>query len=229
HYIPLGDHDIEAVVAEIERLKPDVVLNSINGDSNIAFFHALKDAGISAKEIPVISFSMGETVLAQMHGDADATGHYAVWNYFQSIDNQKNRDFIQAFQIRFGSDIPLSDPMEAAWLGVKLWAKAVRAAQTDDVGVIRTSIGHQSIVAPEGIVSIDHHSHHSWKTVRIGQIRSDGQFDILWTSAEPVRPDPFPPFISKPEAALKLEQLYQAWGNQWAKPASSNKSLGSRP
>lgn len=228
-YIPLGENNVDGMIREIQRLKPNVVMNSINGDSNIAFFHALKEAGITANEIPVVSFSVGEAELAQMHDAADVAGHYAVWNYFQSIDNTINRDFIQAYQTRFGSGTPLSDPMEAAWIGVNLWAKAVRAAQTDDVGVVRTTVVHQSLVAPEGIISVDHHTHHVWKTVRVGKIRSDGQFDVLWTSAEPVRPEPFPPFISKKEAAIKLDQLYKAWGNQWAKPVSSDKSFGNKP
>jgi len=227
-YIPLGATKVDQMIRDIQRLQPDVVMNSINGDSNIAFFHALNEAGITANETPVVSFSVGEPELAQMHAD-DAVGHYAVWNYFQSIDNQVNRDFIQAYQTRFGAGVSLSDPMEAAWLGVQLWAKAVRAAQTDDVGVIRTAIAHQSIVAPEGIVSIDQHSHHAWKTVRIGKIRADRQFDILWTSADAMRPEPFPLLVSKKEAATKLDQLYKAWGNQWAKPVLTEKSAAMQP
>jgi len=229
-YIPLGEQNVEAMIRDIKRLKPDVVMNSINGDSNVAFFHALTDAGITAKQTPVVSFSVGEAELAQMHADGhDAVGHYAAWNYFQSIDNPLNRDFIAAYQTRFGAGKPVSDPMEAAWVGVQLWAQAVRAAQSDDVQLVRSTIAHQSFVAPEGIISVDHHSYHSWKTMRIGKIRSDGQFDILWTSAEPVRPDPFPLSISKKEAAAELDRLYQSWDHHWAKPVTFDHASGARP
>ncbi len=232
-YLPLGGIDVASIIKDIQQLKPDVILNTINGDSNIAFFHALNEVGITAKDIPVLSFSIGEAELAQMHDD-NTTGHYAAWNYFQSIDNQQNRDFIHAYQTRFGKDMPVSDPMEAAWSGVHLWAKAVQSAQTDDHKVIRQTISHQSMVAPEGVISIDEKTQHAWKTVRIGKIRADGQFDILWSSNAPVRPDPYPALVSKDEADKFLQQLYEGWNQHWARPLGdlptpSFKQEGNKP
>jgi len=235
-YVPLGSKDVQAIIQDIQQLKPDLILNTINGDSNIALFQALHDADLTAEQAPVISFSIGESELAQMqhehthvqsahHASAHhATGHYAAWNYFQSIDNQHNRDFIQAYQSRFGQDASLSDPMEAAWSGVHLWAKAVQAAQTDDYQVIRQTIAHQSMMAPEGVISIDKRTQHAWKTARIGRIRADGQFDVLWSSQQPLRPDPYPALVTREQADIFLQQLYRGWGNNWALPASAASS-----
>ncbi|MDQ6990879.1 MAG: urea ABC transporter substrate-binding protein, partial [Mariprofundaceae bacterium] len=217
-YVPLASKDMAAVITDIQVLKPDVILNTINGDSNIAFFHALKDAGIESEDIPVMSFSLGESELAMMHDDGDAVGHYAARNYFQSLDNPSNKRFIAAYQARFGKNKPVSDPMEAAWVGVHLWAKAVRSAQTDDPEIIREMIKLQSFRAAEGIVSVDHYTQHLWKTSRIGRIRADYQFDIFWTSDRAIRPSPYPTIVSKAEARMFLNQLYKGWNNHWQAP-----------
>jgi len=216
-YVPLASKDMRAVIADIQRLQPDVIFNTINGDSNVAFFHALKKAGIEPEDTPVMSFSMGEPELQQLY-PGDGVGHYAAWSYFQSIDNSINQKFIKLYQKRFGEAESVSDPMEAAWVGVHLWAKAVRSAQTDAEDVIRDMIKYQSMQAAEGIISIDHHTRHAWKTSRIGRIRSDYQFDIFWTSALAIRPSPYPAMISKPEAQMFLKQLYKTWNNHWEAP-----------
>jgi len=218
HYIPLGSHDMAAIVADIKQRKPSVVINTINGDSNAAFFHALLEAGISADEIPVLSLSVAESELAQFYADGDGIGHYAAWNYFQSIDSLENHAFISAFRARFGQNRVLTDPMEAAWIGVYLWAKAVRSAQGDETAMIQQTIAHQSMRAPEGIVSVDHQTHHLWKTVRIGKVGADRQFSILWSSQNPVRPDPFPALVNKREASQFLRQLYVNWNHHWSPP-----------
>ncbi|MDQ7059127.1 MAG: urea ABC transporter substrate-binding protein [Ghiorsea sp.] len=205
HYIPLGTTDMTQVIADLEHLKPDVVINSINGDSNIAFFSALQKAGITANDIPVMSLSIGEAELSKILETTNIQGHYAAWNYFQSIDTPENKTFIQTYQSRYAKNLPVSDPMEAAWNGVHLWAQAVVSAQTDDTATVRQTIRHQSFTAPEGIISVDSRSQHTWKTARIGQVQGDGQFHILWSSAQPIRPMPYPPLVSKQEA----EQLSQ--------------------
>jgi len=217
-YMPLGSKDAAAIIADIRQLKPDVILNTINGDSNIAFFHALSEAGIEPEDIPVMSFSMGEAELQQFHGDA--VGHYAAWNYFQSIENPINKEFVAKYQARFGADKPVSDPMEAAWIGVHLWAAAVRSAQTDAVDVIRKTILQQSMQAAEGVTSIDHQTQHMWKTVRIARIRADHQFDIFWTSEEPLRPYPYPALVSKRESRVFLQNLYEGWAGHWSAPVT---------
>jgi len=216
-YVPLASKDMTAVIADIKSLQPDIIFNTINGDSNVTFFHALKKAGIAPEDVPVMSFSMGEAELQQLY-PGDAVGHYAAWSYFQSIDSPMNQKFIKLYHSRFGENEPVSDPMEAAWVGVHLWAKAVRSAQTDAKDVIRDMVKYQSMQAAEGIMSIDHRTRHAWKTSRIGRIRSDDQFDIFWTSVRAIRPSPYPAMVSKSEAKMFLKQLYKAWGNHWEAP-----------
>ena len=215
-YIPLGSQDMAAVIKDMQQLKPDVILNTINGDSNIAFFHALHKAGIRPEDMPVMSFSIGEPELAALH--EEARGHYAAWSYFQRIDNPINHALIAAYQARFGAGEPVSDPMEAAWVGVHLWAAAVTTARTDAVDVVRNTIIQQSMQAPEGVVSVDHQTQHLWRKVRIGRARADHQFDILWASHEALRPYPFPALVSKREANAFLQQLYRGWQGHWVAP-----------
>jgi len=215
-YIPLGGRDMAAVVKNIQTLHPDVILNTINGDSNIAFFHALKEAGIQATDIPVMSFSLGESELASLHGDAE--GDYASWSYFQSIHSSANDDFVARYHARFGANKAVSDPMEAAWIGVHLWAEAVKSTQTDDANAIRRVIKHQSMLAPEGVVGIDHETRHAWKTGRIAQVDANQHFRVVWSSKQLIRPIPYPLFISKNKAKSFMDALYQTWGGRWEAP-----------
>lgn len=190
-YLPLGGKDVAAVVGEIARLKPDVILNTLNGDSNNQFFNALRKAGITAENTPVISTSIAEVEFAAM-GASLAAGNYAVWSYFQSIDSAENKAFVAQFKKRFGWDRVLDDPMEATYIGVRMWVNAVREARSTDMLKVKTLLSQQTMVAPEGIVSVDFTNNHLWKTVRIGKARANGQFDVVWQFGQPVRPAAFP-------------------------------------
>ena len=194
-YVPLGGQDMEAVAREIATLHPDFVVNTLNGDSNLHFFQALKKAGIRAEDIPVFSTSIAEVELAAMEPELVA-GHYSAWNYFQSVDRVENRDFIKRFHKRFGLDRVLDDPMQAAYVGVKLWVNARRSTVAQDMATLKTVLGRQTLAAPSGIVSVDAATHHLWKPVRIGRARADGQFDIVWETRRSIMPAPFPFFIS---------------------------------
>ncbi len=217
-YLPLGGRDVQPIVAKIAAAKPDVILNTINGDSNIAFFAALRAAGITAAAIPTISFSIGENELASMDRPALA-GDYAAWNYFQSIPGEENQRFIRRFRARYGADRVLSDPMEAAYFGVQLWAQAVQEAGDPSPRATRAALRDQSLPAPEGPVITDPDTQHTWRVVRIGRIRADGQFDIAWDSGKPVRPVPYPIYRSPEEWNEFLDQLQKGWGGSWAAPA----------
>jgi urea transport system substrate-binding protein len=213
-YARLGVRDFAGIVHEIERARPDVILSTINGDSNAAFFEALRRAGISPAKIPTVSFSIAETELAAM-GVKDFVGDYAAWNYFQSLDSEVNRRFVEALRRRMGPGTTASDPMEAAYLGVHLWARAVQEAGTTTSGAVLRTIADQSFAAPQGVVYVDAITHHTWKTVRIGRIRADGQFDIVWDSGRPVRPTPFPAYRSRAEWDAFLATLFERWGGRW--------------
>ncbi|MBW4439231.1 MAG: urea ABC transporter substrate-binding protein [Pleurocapsa minor GSE-CHR-MK-17-07R] len=216
-YILLGSTDVDAVVADIVATEPDVILNTINGDSNIAFFRALRDAGVTSDELPTLSFSISESELPTLD-TARLVGDYAAWNYFQSVDSAENARFVAQFQARYGADRVTSDPIEAAYFGVYLWAQAVRTAGTPEVSEVQRALGDQSFNAPGGIVSIDPESNHTWRTVRIGQIRSDGQFDIVWDSGNPIRPVPYPIYRTQESWDGFLNDLYLSWGGSWANP-----------
>jgi urea transport system substrate-binding protein len=193
-YAPLGEQNFDAIAAEIAAQRPDFVVNTVNGDSNLYFFRALQKAGISADDIPVFSTSIAEAELAAM-GSERIAGHYAAWNYFQSIASEDNWAFIARFHKRFGSHRVLDDPMEAAYIGVHLWANAQRSAGTPDTDSVKIALGRQTMNAPEGIVAVDAETQHLWKPVRIARARADGQFDIIWQSGRSVAPAPFPFFI----------------------------------
>jgi urea transport system substrate-binding protein len=186
--IPPGSVDVTQVVAEIVRTQPDLIINTINGDSNICFFRSLRTAGITPSRIPTLSFSIGENELRNL----DIPGNYAAWNYFQSIDRLENRIFVDSFRSHYGPQRVTSDPMEAAYVGVKLWAQAVRAAGTSETQQLRDALRHQSLNAPEGPMRIDADSQHTWKTIRIGQVSDDGQFKVTYSSENPIRPEPYP-------------------------------------
>ena len=215
HYLSLGTTNVSEAIQSILQTQPSVILNTINGDSNQAFFQSLRAAGVSADSIPTMSFSMAEDELRTL-GPGNMEGDYAVWNYFQAIDTGENRGFVTRFQTRYGKHRVTDDPMEAGYFGFYLWAQAVEAAGSDQPAHVRQALTQRSFLAPEGIVSIDEATNHTWKTVRVGQIKSDGQFTILWTSDHAIRAVPYPPYRSKAEWENFLLNLYVQWGNRWA-------------
>jgi urea transport system substrate-binding protein len=193
-YRPLGDSDFEPVVAKIRAAKPEVIFNTINGSSNLAFFKALHAAGIGPKEARVMSLSLAEEELRSL--DPKLTeGHYCAWNYFQSIDTPANLRFVTAFKKRFGAERVTDDPIEAAYFQVHLFARAVARAGSTDSEAVRKAARGLIFSAPEGLVRIDPRNQHTWKVPRIGQIDRNGQFKIVWSSEEPTKPEPYPALL----------------------------------
>ena len=187
-YVDLGETDFTDIIARIRDLRPDVVFNTLNGDSNQAFYHQYRDAGITADEIPILAVSVAEAEL-QSIGDA-AVGHYASWSYFQSIDTPENNRFVENFQARYGANRVTSDPIEAAYSQVYLWKQAVEAAQSFEVDRVRVAAYGQSFAAPGGLLKIEP-NHHVWKDFYIGQIVPGGQFSIVYSSKAPIKPLPW--------------------------------------
>lgn len=199
-YRPLGEKTgFDEIVADIKAKKPSFIINTINGDSNIAFFNEMKKAGMSegASKIPVISMSIAEPELkeiAKQTGPELLKDHFATWNYFQSIKSAKNTEFVKKFKDKYGVDAVTSDPLEAAYFGVYLYAAAVKKAKTDDTAAVRKALLGLTFNAPGGEVKIDPENQHTWRPVKVGKIRMDGQFDIVWDSKNSVRPEPYPKF-----------------------------------
>jgi urea transport system substrate-binding protein len=213
-YLLLGNRDTQPIVERIQRAQPDVILNTINGDSNIAFFEDLRRAGVTAGKVPTMSFSIAETELSSMNR-AHVAGDYAAWNYFQSIEREENRAFLSRLHRTYGASRVAADPMEAAYVGVHLWALAANDARSIETEAVRRALGDQSYPAPQGVVYVDPETQHTWKMVRIGRIRSDGQFEIVWESGKPVRPAPYPPYRSRAEWDAFLQALHDGWRG-WA-------------
>jgi len=189
-YTPLGHTDYNTVIAKIRSKKPDVIFNTLNGDSNVSFFKQLKDAGIGPEDIIVLSVSIAEEEVRGIGPDVLA-GHLASWNYFQTTDTPENKEFVKNYKARYGEERVTADPIEAGYFGVYLWAKAVEKAGTTFVDAVREAAGGIEFQAPGGLVKIEPSNQHVWKTVRIGKIMRDGMFEELWNSGGPVKPDPF--------------------------------------
>lgn len=222
-YQPLGGQDFAGIVERIKAARPDVIFNTINGDSNLGFHHALRAAGITPDKIPVMSFSVAEAEVKAIGSDVMA-GDYAARNYFQTVDTEENRAFVSGFKARYGKDYVTTAPMEAAYFGVMLWAKAVEEAGSPLFRDYRATIKGQSMASPGGTVTIDPATQHTWKTVRIGRIRADGDFAIVWDSQRPVRPVPFPSFLPRREWVEFLDRLQKGWGGNWAAPAGKERT-----
>ena len=223
-YVPLGGENFAAIAREIKRARPDVILNTVNGASNIGLFGALRGAGIKASQTPVVSFSIAEQEVQEI-GARVLAGNYAVWNYFASLDNPENRAFIRSFQSQFGQGCLTDDPVEAAYIGVELWAEAVRDAGTPSPTKVLEKIGNESYRAPEGMVYVDDQNHHLWKTTRIGQIRSNGEFKVVWTSETILHPEPFPASRTEGQWQALLHHFDTMWRG-WSAPAVSNNVMG---
>jgi urea transport system substrate-binding protein len=219
-YLPFGSTDADALAARIAAAKPDVILSTVVGDSARPFARAVRAAGLSAQTTPIVTFAVAENEL-RGPAAADMVGDYAAWNYFQSLDRPENQAFVKAFKARFGADRTTSDVTVASYNGVRLWAQAVREAETADVRPVRNTMRHQSMNAPEGIIAIDPDTQHTWRPVFIGRIRADGQFDVVWTSRTAVRPVPFPISRSRTEWEALVSDLHRAWGGQWGRLTAS--------
>lgn len=189
-YTPLGSTDFSTIVNKVRSADADAVFNTLNGDSNVAFFREYKNVGLTPEEMPVVSVSIAEEEVGGI-GVQNIDGQLTAWDYYQTIDTPVNNAFVKAYKEKFGADKPTSDPMEAAYVSVYLWKNTVEKGQSFDVKAIQDNAGGVTFDAPEGLVTIDGENHHITKTARIGQIRPDGLIYTIWESPGPIEPDPF--------------------------------------
>jgi hypothetical protein len=227
-YIPPDSGDVKDAVMQIVTAKPAVVLNTLSGTDNHAFFKALSESGITPGAVPVMSFKVAENELRALDLRRTAAGNYTCRGYFQSIDSPENKIFVDAFKEKFGLQRVTDDSMEAAYSAVYLWAQAATEAGTLDVNEIRKTIKSQSLNAPEGLIYVDPRTQHLWKSVRIGKIREDGQFDIVWSSEKPIRPLPYPAYWAKSEWDKFTQGLYLMWNRHWSNPGISEESAAKK-
>lgn len=189
-YTPLGSTEYGTIINKIQGAKPDAVFNTLNGDSNVAFFKQLRSAGSTPDSLPVLSVSVAEQEVRGIGPDV-VSGDLVSWNYYQTTDTAAGRAFVKAYQDRYGADKVVDDPMEAAFVGVHLWAMAVAKAGTTDVDAVKAALAGLTYQAPEGLVTVDGDNHHLYKEARIGVIAASGQINEVWNSGNPIKPDPY--------------------------------------
>jgi urea transport system substrate-binding protein len=206
-YTPFGHADYQSIIAKIKKFaaegKKTAVVSTINGDSNVPFYKELGNQGLKATDVPVVAFSVGEEELRGVD-TKPLVGHLAAWNYFMSIKNPVNDAFIKKWSdyakakgIAGHKDKPLTnDPMEATYIGINMWAQAVKKAGSTDTDKVIAAMAGQTFPAPSGITSkMDEKNHHLHKSVFIGEIKADGQFNVVWKTPGPVKAQPWSPYI----------------------------------
>ncbi|AQT80538.1 urea ABC transporter substrate-binding protein [Mycolicibacterium litorale] len=189
-YTPLGSTDFSTIVNKVRASNAGAVFNTLNGDSNVAFFKEYTNAGLTPQKMPVVSVSIAEEEV-QGIGAQNIEGQLTAWNYYQTLDNPVNKAFVAAFKQKYGANRVTSDPMEAAYVSVYLWKNTVEKAKSFDVKAIQDAAGGVTFDAPEGLVTIDGENHHITKTARIGEIHPDGLIYTIWQSPGPITPDPY--------------------------------------
>jgi urea transport system substrate-binding protein len=189
-YAPLGSTEFSTIVNKVKDAGADAVFNTLNGDSNVAFFKEYKSAGLTAKSLPVLSVSIAEEEVKSI-GTQYLEGQLTAWNYYQTTPGAANTKFVEAYQAAYGKDKPTSDPMEAAYISVHLWKDMVEKAGSFDIAKVKAASDGIELDAPEGKVTVDGASQHVYKTARIGKVGADGLIEEVWNSGKPIKPDPY--------------------------------------
>ncbi|MDR0987596.1 MAG: urea ABC transporter substrate-binding protein [Ruminococcus sp.] len=191
-YADMDQTDFAAIIAKIEAAKPDVILNTLNGSGNVSFFKQMSEKNYTSADYMTMSFSIAEEEVTAI-GASLLTGHLVSWNYYQTTDTAKNKDFVAAYKSKFGESRVTSDPAEAAYINVYLWKAAVEKANSFDVAKVIEAVetGTISFDAPEGLVTLNGENHHLAKRVRIGEVSTDGLIYEISSSGTPVDPDPY--------------------------------------
>ena len=216
NYTPFGHSDWQSIVSEIKAFgsagKKTAVVSTINGDANVPFYKELANQQISAEDIPVVAFSVGEEELSGID-TGPLVGHLSAWNYFQSIDTDANEDFIDSWHAFIGNDDRVTnDPMEAHYIGFNLWAKAVEKAGTTDIDTVIDTLPGLSVPNLTGGTAELLPNHHITKPVYIGEIEDDGQYAVVWETDEEVPGDAWSDFL--PESAkIKADWVELKCGN----------------
>ncbi|MDO8314979.1 MAG: urea ABC transporter substrate-binding protein [Rugosibacter sp.] len=206
-YTPFGHSDYQTIIAKIKKFaaegKKTAVVSTINGDSNVPFYKELGNAGLKATDVPVVAFSVGEEELRGVDAKP-LVGHLAAWNYFMSIKNPTNAKFIKMYQgwakkqkLPNADTVVTNDPMEATYIGIHMWKQAVEKAKSTDVDKVIAAMGGQKFKAPSGFeIEMDAKNHHLHKPVLIGEIKADGQFNVVWKTKGPIKAQPWSPYIT---------------------------------
>jgi urea transport system substrate-binding protein len=206
-YTPFGHSDYQTIIAKIKKFagegKKTAVVSTINGDSNVPFYKELGNAGLKATDVPVVAFSVGEEELRGVD-TKPLVGHLAAWNYFQSIKNPENDKFIKQYRdwakkqkLPKAETVVTNDPMEATYIGIHMWKQAVEKAKSTDTDKVIAAMAGQTFKAPSGFtIKMDEKNHHLHRAVFIGEVKADGQFNVVWKTKGPVKAQPWSPYIA---------------------------------
>lgn len=218
HFSLVGELDFSTVVKKIEKTKPQVILNMLVGDSTVSFFKALSDNDISPRTLPVLSFALGESELAQM-GKATPAGNYVARTRFPMTGASTVDTFETRFKKKYGAHRAVSEVMEAAYYGVHLWAAAVEKAGTEETDKVRVALKEQEYPVAGARIRVDASNQHTWKLFQVGKILADNSIEVVKTGDETLPPIPFPPPRTRGEWDRFSHDLYTRWGENWANPA----------
>lgn len=192
-YIPLGGSDMGGVLADLQKLQPDVVLSTLSGDSNRAFFDALVAAGLT--DLPLLSFSAAEPEMKAYDGGR-LDRHFTAWSYLQSLPGDANEGFLARFRRSQGEAAQASDPAVSAYVAAQLWAAAVREVGSPRTDAVNANVLQQTVAAPYGFAAVDSRSRHLWRQLRIAQVRPGGLLTEVYGLPRYIRPEPWPAFRS---------------------------------
>jgi urea transport system substrate-binding protein len=217
NYTPFGHSDWQTIVSDIKKFgsagKKTAVVSTINGDANVPFYKELGNQGVKAEDIPVVAFSVGEEELAGID-TKPLVGHLAAWNYFQSIDNPVNEEFIKTWKTFIKNEKRVTnDPMEAAYIGFNMWIKAVEKAGTTEPDAVIDSIVGVSVPNLTGGYSAMLPNHHITKPVLIGEIQADGQFETVWQTSGLVAGDEWSDFLADSKDLISDWRTPMSCGN----------------
>ncbi|WP_275168413.1 urea ABC transporter substrate-binding protein [Bradyrhizobium sp. CSS354] len=212
-YTPFGQSEWREIVGRIKAFgskgKRTAVISTINGDANTSFYRELIAQQVSATTLPVMALSIGDRELHQIGADRLA-GQMAAWNYFQSIKSPENDAFVKMWTDFNGQrDSMTNDPMEATFVGFRMWAQAVSQAGTVEVNAVRQAMYGQRVKAPSGFEVVMNTNHHLSKPAMVGKINSAGTFDVVWRSISPIKPSVWSRYI--PASA----RLTADWSFPW--------------
>ena len=205
-YTPFGHSDYQTIVGKVKEFAKSgdaCVLSTINGDSNVPFYKEFANQGLTADKCPIMAFSVAEDELRSMETEK-LVGHLAAWNYFQSIDTPENKKFVTNFKaycekkgLPGGKNRVTDDPIEAAYYGVYVWKAAAEKAKSFEVEKVTQAVLGMEFDAPGGKKKMHPVNHHTFKPVYIGEIKADGQFEIVWKTPGLVEPESFSSYLKK--------------------------------
>lgn len=215
-YITLGSAEFSEVIDDIKKKRPDIIINTINGESNLHFFKSLQESGVSSKESPVLSFSLSENEYKYfVQNGINTQGHYSASGYLLSDQKKKDLDLIQRFQAYLKEKIQMTDPMISAYVGVNLWAKAVKTNRTSNPKIIKNAILKQSLEGPEGTIFADRIERKLFRHIGLGRLDEKGAIHKLWEYDKPIGPITFPAYRSKEEWETFMNLLFEEYDQKW--------------